>query len=249
MRLSERLNMSFERRQLVADEAFRDSHRDPAYHELELGRKAIYKIRESYQERMAHAEPLFAILQRLIKRRAELEKSGGNAPRKIRRENPSTRTTVTVRNQNEETEVTGEQIGLAEQLDLRAAGAIADKYSVTISRDQLLRLMSWFVAIRVETVPKGVQRDRAPRGTMAAGAEAKAPWAKENGGNPDPRIALCGLEGEPDMRATWAVERWRAPRGYSTKEPRREVIWFSPYCLKPQAKLFDQDSHEQPELV
>ena len=63
-------------------------------------------------------------------------------------------------------------------------------------------------------------------------------WAAANGNNPDLRIALCGLEGEHEMPASWAEERWRAPRGYSNKEPRREVIWFSPYCLKPQANLF-----------
>ena len=63
-------------------------------------------------------------------------------------------------------------------------------------------------------------------------------WAAGNGNNPDLRIALCGLEGEHEMPASWAEERWRAPRGYSNKEPRREVIWFSPYCLKPQANLF-----------
>lgn len=65
-------------------------------------------------------------------------------------------------------------------------------------------------------------------------------WAIENGPNSMLRIALCGLEGEHEMPAGWTAAYWRAPRGYSNKGPRKEVIWFSPYCLKPQAKLFDE---------
>jgi len=63
-------------------------------------------------------------------------------------------------------------------------------------------------------------------------------WAIDNGRNPRLRIALCGLEGEHAMPAEWRVEYWRAPRGYS-KKPRREVIWFSPHCPKPQQRLFE----------
>lgn len=58
-----------------------------------------------------------------------------------------------------------------------------------------------------------------------------AKWARENGGNPLLRIALCGLEGEHAMPG-WEMARWKAPRGYSNKGPRREVVWFSPHCLK-----------------
>jgi hypothetical protein len=69
------------------------------------------------------------------------------------------------------------------------------------------------------------------------GGECRA-WAIENGDNRNLRIALCGLEGEHEMPAGWTAEYWKAPRGYSNKGPRREVIWFSRYCLKPQGKLF-----------
>lgn len=66
-------------------------------------------------------------------------------------------------------------------------------------------------------------------------------WAVANGDNPDLRIALCGLEGEHEMPATWSEQHWRAPRGYSVAGRRREVIWFSPYCLKPQGTLFGSE--------
>lgn len=61
-------------------------------------------------------------------------------------------------------------------------------------------------------------------------------WAIAAGENPRMRVALCGLEGEHEMPG-WEEVRWNAPRGYS-KKVRREVIWFSPHCLK-QRSLFD----------
>lgn len=64
-------------------------------------------------------------------------------------------------------------------------------------------------------------------------------WAIKNGGNPRLRIALCGLESEHKMPEGWTVAYWKAPRGYSNKGPRKEVVWFSPYCLKAQETLFD----------
>lgn len=67
-------------------------------------------------------------------------------------------------------------------------------------------------------------------------------WAIENGNNRNLRIALCGLEGEHQMPDSWTLEHWRAPRGYSNKAPRREVIWFSPFCLRPQIDLFSNIS-------
>lgn len=66
-------------------------------------------------------------------------------------------------------------------------------------------------------------------------------WAIENGSNRNLRIALCGLDGEHEMPAPWQKQYWRAPRGYSNKGPRREVIWFSPWCLTPQINLFAED--------
>jgi hypothetical protein len=54
----------------------RDRHesrkKDPLYHALYLSRDRVYKCRESYNARVAHAERLFKKLQRLIKRRDEL---------------------------------------------------------------------------------------------------------------------------------------------------------------------------------
>lgn len=67
-------------------------------------------------------------------------------------------------------------------------------------------------------------------------------WAVANGDNPDLRIALCGLDGEHEMPAGWRPETWKAPRGYSVKAPRTEVIWFSRYCLPPQQQLFEEAS-------
>ena len=67
-------------------------------------------------------------------------------------------------------------------------------------------------------------------------------WALKNGTNPRLRIALCGLEDEHKMPASWEEAYWKAPRGYA-KQTRREVIWFSPHCLRSQS-LFDQQAPE-----
>ena len=65
-------------------------------------------------------------------------------------------------------------------------------------------------------------------------------WALEAGKQDKMRIALCGLEGEHEMPG-WETVYWKAPRGYSNKGPRQEVIWFSPYCLKAkQDRLFEE---------
>lgn len=73
-------------------------------------------------------------------------------------------------------------------------------------------------------------------------------WAIENGSNPDLRIALCGYDGEHQMPGTWDVIAWKANGGFSNQRKgtpgqdnaRRERIWFSPHCLRPQDGLFDQ---------
>ena len=66
-------------------------------------------------------------------------------------------------------------------------------------------------------------------------------WAIENQDNPLLRIALCGLAGEHKMPAGWRSATWVCPRGYSNKEKRVEVIWFSPHCLSAnQMPLFHQ---------
>lgn len=70
-------------------------------------------------------------------------------------------------------------------------------------------------------------------------AQAVAEWARENGGNPLLRIALCGLDGEHDMPG-WECVPWKARGGYGSQRAdgsndnrKRERIWFSPHCLKP----------------
>jgi len=70
-------------------------------------------------------------------------------------------------------------------------------------------------------------------------AQASASWARENGGNPQLRIALCGLEGEHDMPG-WQCIPWKARGGYGSQRAdgsndnrHRERIWFSPGCLRP----------------
>jgi hypothetical protein len=61
-------------------------------------------------------------------------------------------------------------------------------------------------------------------------------WAIEHGLNPGLRIALCGLEGEPEMPAGWMSVMWDHSMGYSEhgegQGRKREVVWFSPYCLQ-----------------
>ena len=69
-------------------------------------------------------------------------------------------------------------------------------------------------------------------------------WAIANGDDPLLRIALCGYAGEHDMPATWERVEWKAAGGYGSQgngrgrdNAKREVIWFSPACLKPEAQL------------
>ena len=89
----------------------------------------------------------------------------------------------------------------------------------------------------------------------AAGADgvavACAAWARENGDNRQLRIALCGLEGEHDMPG-WECVPWKARGGYGSQRSdgsndnrKRERIWFSPHCLRPdkgQIALFGHSS-------
>jgi len=64
-------------------------------------------------------------------------------------------------------------------------------------------------------------------------------WSLENGDNPLLRIALCGYDSEHIMPETWETLHWKAAGGYGLqgngtgrKNRDREVIWFSPACLK-----------------
>lgn len=76
-------------------------------------------------------------------------------------------------------------------------------------------------------------------------------WCIKEGRNRDMRIALCGYSGEHDVLETehgWSCISWKAQGGYANagdsagKENRkRERIWFSPGCLKPeQMGLFEE---------
>lgn len=78
-------------------------------------------------------------------------------------------------------------------------------------------------------------------------------WAIENGDNPLLRIVLCGYEGEHDMPDNWDTVHWKASGGYGSQgdgagraNAEREVIHFSPACLKPdrpvQLSLLDTAS-------
>lgn len=64
-------------------------------------------------------------------------------------------------------------------------------------------------------------------------------WCAENGENPKLRIALCGYDGEHNALEDigWSVLAWKASGGYAkagNDNARRERIWFSPHCLKPE---------------
>ena len=83
-------------------------------------------------------------------------------------------------------------------------------------------------------------------------AKRAAEWARANGENPLLRIALCGLEGEHDMPG-WQCVPWKARGGYGSQRAdgsndnrKRERIWFSPHCLRPdkgQIALFPVPSN------
>ena len=69
-------------------------------------------------------------------------------------------------------------------------------------------------------------------------------WAVKHGHDPRLRIALCGLVGEHDMPPGWEAVRWKASGGYGNlnmagrgrANSLREVIWFSPHCLRPETQ-------------
>jgi site-specific DNA-adenine methylase len=63
-------------------------------------------------------------------------------------------------------------------------------------------------------------------------------WAKEHGGDPKMRIAVCGYEGEHKTPSGWLCLPWKAPGGYGSQGKGRgranaglERIWFSPHCI------------------
>ncbi len=73
-------------------------------------------------------------------------------------------------------------------------------------------------------------------------------WALEHGDDPMFRIALCGYEGEHDMPESWEMLHWSANGGMAhlgngrgLNNRHREVIYFSPHCLKPEVELIQFD--------
>lgn len=73
-------------------------------------------------------------------------------------------------------------------------------------------------------------------------------WAAEHGNDRMLRIALCGYADQPEavMPAGWTWHTWISRGGYGNQgegqgkaNRGREVVFFSPHCLRPQATLFD----------
>jgi hypothetical protein len=80
-------------------------------------------------------------------------------------------------------------------------------------------------------------------------AEDVRQWALANGEHPLLRIVLCGYETPTyTMPATWEKVSWSTQGGYGNQgdgrgriNKHREVLWFSPHCLRndaPQLTLF-----------
>lgn len=75
-------------------------------------------------------------------------------------------------------------------------------------------------------------------------------WALENGTDPYKRIAYCSYSTPEEDKlftdAGWTPYRWSAQGGYGLQSSNAarhnkdlEIIWFSPACLKPEAKTVD----------
>ena len=72
-------------------------------------------------------------------------------------------------------------------------------------------------------------------------AHAVRRWCLEHGDDPRLRLALCGYRGEHDdlEERGWTAVSWKTQGGYANNgngngraNAEREVIWFSPHCLK-----------------
>jgi DNA adenine methylase len=69
-------------------------------------------------------------------------------------------------------------------------------------------------------------------------------WAIENSKNPLLKIALCGYLDEHEMPPDWECLNWSAGEGFGgqskerTGNGKKECVWFSPNCKKPQSELF-----------
>src|SRR5690606_9660303 len=86
-------------------------------------------------------------------------------------------------------------------------------------------------------------QDYAVRG--AGVAEAVAAWAAEHGDDPLFRIALCGYEGDYTMPSGWVCVPGKARKGYQqdADAAKKERIWFSPHCLRPEQSLLWEQEH------
>lgn len=68
-------------------------------------------------------------------------------------------------------------------------------------------------------------------------------WAIANGDNTRLRIALAGYDGEHKMPDSWSTVSWTANAAYKssagdkTLNRFKEVIWFSPHCLRQPQQL------------
>ena len=72
-------------------------------------------------------------------------------------------------------------------------------------------------------------------GTVSADVRA---WALEWGADPRMRIALCGYDTEHEMPG-WTRYAWSTKGGYGSQghgrgraNAKREVVWFSPHCIR-----------------
>jgi site-specific DNA-adenine methylase len=72
-------------------------------------------------------------------------------------------------------------------------------------------------------------------------------WCLENGADKRLRICLAGYAGEHDELEAhgWDVFRWKARGGFGSQRAdganenaKRERLWFSPHCVKPERRLF-----------
>lgn len=64
-------------------------------------------------------------------------------------------------------------------------------------------------------------------------------WAIENGAHPRMRVVLCGYEGDHGIPDDWQTYAWKTGGGLSSlgngrgkDNAKKEVIYFSPHCLK-----------------